>query len=106
MSSLPILVRFDDERFWVDFEDGRVLGVPLRWYPRLQNATAQQRAEVEISRLEPGLHWDEIDEDISVQALLKGYRDQTPEGRAAIARELAAAAPLEPRPGARLMAAE
>lgn len=91
MSGLPVGVRFDEERFWVDFEDGRTLGVPLRWYPRLHRATPEQRVRYEITRLEPGLHWDEIDEDISVPALLKGYRDWTPEGRAVLAAELAEA---------------
>jgi len=95
MSSLPTCVRFDDERFWVDFADGRTLGVPLRWYPRLLHASPEQRTRYEISRLEPGLHWDEIDENISIPALLKGYRDQSPEGRAALAAELAEAEAMQ-----------
>ena len=60
---------------WVDLSDGRTLGVPLAWFPRLLRATAAQRAAVEISPF--GLHWEEIDEDISIAGLLAGRGDQT-----------------------------
>lgn len=60
---------------WVDLTDGRTLGVPLAWFPRLLNATPAQRAKVEVSRV--GLHWEEIDEDISVAGLLAGRGDVT-----------------------------
>ena len=68
-------VRFDDESVWVALSDGGALGVPYAWFPRLLNATPKQREEVEIGRF--GLHWDEIDEDISVAGLLAGRRDGT-----------------------------
>jgi hypothetical protein len=55
---------------WVDLTDGRTLGVPLAWFPRLLRATPAQRAQVEISRV--GLHWEVIDEDISITGLLAG----------------------------------
>jgi hypothetical protein len=57
-------VRFDDDVMWVELTDGRTLGVPLAWFPRLLNATPAERAQVEISRV--GLHWEILDEDISV----------------------------------------
>jgi hypothetical protein len=60
---------------WVDLTDGRSLGVPLAWFPRLLNATPAQRTNVEISRV--GLHWEELDEDISVAGLLAGRGDVT-----------------------------
>jgi hypothetical protein len=60
---------------WVDLTDGRTLGVPLAWFPRLLNATPKQREAFEISRL--GLHWEEIDEDISISGLLAGRGDIT-----------------------------
>ena len=60
---------------WVDLSDGRTLGVPLAWFPRLLNATPNQREQVELSRL--GLHWEELDEDISIAGLLAGRRDMT-----------------------------
>jgi hypothetical protein len=68
-------VRFDDDSFWVDLEDGRTLGIPLAWFPRLLRGSAELRAKVSISP--SGLHWDELDEDISVAGLLAGRGDQT-----------------------------
>jgi hypothetical protein len=68
-------VRFDDNSMWVDLSDGRTLGVPYAWFPRLLNATPKQRDAVEIGRF--GLHWEDIDEDISIAGLLAGRRDQT-----------------------------
>lgn len=66
---------------WVDLEDGRTLGVPLAWFPRLLHATPEQRQAVELSRR--GLHWEELDEDISIAGLLAGQGDMTHPGRAA-----------------------
>lgn len=68
-------VRFDEHTMWVDLTDGRALGVPLAWFPRLLHATPEQRARVELSRV--GLHWEEIDEDISIAGLLAGRGDVT-----------------------------
>jgi hypothetical protein len=70
-------VRFDDNSMWVELSDGRTLGVPYAWFPRLLNATPKQREAVEIGRF--GLHWEDIDEDISIAGLLAGRRDQTVE---------------------------
>lgn len=60
---------------WVDLSDGRTLGVPLAWFPRLLRATPAQRERVELSRV--GLHWEELDEDISIAGLLAGRGDAT-----------------------------
>ena len=68
-------VRFDEHTMWVDLTDGRTIGVPLAWFPRLLNALPAQREKVELSRT--GLHWEEIDEDISVAGLLAGRGDMT-----------------------------
>jgi Protein of unknown function (DUF2442) len=68
-------VRFDDDTMWVDLTDGRTLGVPLAWFPRLLNATPAQRALVEMNRT--GLHWEELDEDISIAGLIAGRGDMT-----------------------------
>lgn len=68
-------VRFDDDSMWVALSDGRTLGIPLAWFPRLLRATLAQRNQVEISRV--GLHWEEIDEDISIAGLLAGRGDVT-----------------------------
>jgi len=75
ISPEPLSVRFDDYSFWVDLEDGRTLGVPLAWFPRLLHGTPEQRAAVELSRA--GLHWEELDEDISIAGLLAGRGDMT-----------------------------
>ncbi len=63
-------VSFDNATLWVTLSEWRILGVPLVWFPRLREATPQQREAVEISPF--GLHWAALDEDISVPALLDG----------------------------------
>ena len=68
-------VRFDKDSMWVDLTDGRTLGVPLAWFPRLLNATPAQRERVEMSRT--GLHCEELDEDISIAGLIAGRGDMT-----------------------------
>lgn len=68
-------VHFDQDSMWVDLSDGRIVGVPLAWFPRLLRATAEQREQVRITSR--GLHWDALDEDISVAGLLAGEGDQT-----------------------------
>jgi Protein of unknown function (DUF2442) len=68
-------VRFDGDSIWVDLSDGRTIGVPYAWFPRLLNATPKQREAVEIGRF--GLHREDLDEDISIAGFLAGRRDQT-----------------------------
>jgi hypothetical protein len=68
-------VDFDEHQMWVHLEDGRVIGVPLAWYPRLFHGSADDRAKVWISP--SGLHWDELDEDISIEGILAGRSDMT-----------------------------
>jgi hypothetical protein len=75
-------VSFDEDSMWVDLSDGRRLGVPLAWFPRLLHATPAQLSQVEVSTR--GLHWEKLDEDISVEGLLAGRGDQTrPKAKAA-----------------------
>ncbi len=66
-------VRFDEDTMWVELTDGRTLGVPLAWFPPLLRATPSEREQVEISRV--GLHWEALDEDISIDGLLAGRGD-------------------------------
>ncbi len=73
-------VRFDADSMWVDFADGRTLGVPLAYFPRLLNATEKQRTKYIISGGGTGLHWEELDEDICVKSLLLGVGDKTAGG--------------------------
>jgi len=68
-------VHFNDDTMWVELTDGRTLGVPLAWFPRLLRATSSEREQVELSRV--GLHWEAIDEDISIAGLLAGRGDVT-----------------------------
>jgi hypothetical protein len=77
MNSLvsPIAVTFDNGRMNVELSDGRLIGVPLAWFPRLLYATKEQLENYELSPL--GLHWEDLDEDISIAGLLAGRGDQT-----------------------------
>lgn len=68
-------VRFDDNSMWVDLADGRILGIPLVWFPRLLHANLEQRLKYELSI--NGIHWDALDEDISIAGLLAGRGDST-----------------------------
>ena len=68
-------VHFDADSMWVDLSDGRIIGVPLAWFSRLLRSTAEQREQVRISSR--GLHWEALDEDISVAGLLAGLGDQS-----------------------------
>jgi len=70
-------VYFDSDNMWVELADGRKLGVPLAYYPRLLHATACQRKNYIISGGGTGLHWEDIDEDICVKSLVMGIGDRT-----------------------------
>ena len=65
-------VRFDKERLVVDLRDGRTIAAPLAWYPRLLRATPEARARWEPAGAGYGIHWPEIDEDLSTEGLLRG----------------------------------
>lgn len=65
-------VRCDDDSLIVDLMDGRTISVPLAWYPRLAEATAEARANWEVAGGGYGIHWPEIDEDLSTEGLLRG----------------------------------
>ncbi|PSJ58745.1 DUF2442 domain-containing protein [Kumtagia ephedrae] len=73
-----VKVDFDQDSMRVDLSDGRVLSVPLAWFPRLLRAASAEREAVTISTR--GLHWEALDEDISIQGLLAGHGDQTRPG--------------------------
>jgi len=67
-------VRFADDAFIVSLDDGRVLSVPLAWYPRLLHGTQAEREKSELIGDGEGIHWPDLDEDISVEGLLAGRR--------------------------------
>jgi hypothetical protein len=82
MSTLAIEARakkiwIDEENLWLLLSDGRQLSVPLVYFPRLLKATPEQRRHFDVSGDGIGIHWDELDEDISVEGLLLGIRDTT-----------------------------
>ena len=65
-------VSFDAERLIVDLMDGRTIAVPLAWYPRLLAAAPEQRGNWEVAGAGYGIHWPDLDEDLSVEGLLRG----------------------------------
>ena len=70
-------VWFDHENLWVSLQDGRQLSVPLAYFPRLLKGSTSKRKKYELSGGGTGIHWDDLDEDISVPGLLLGQGDQT-----------------------------
>ena len=69
-SALAKDVRFDVDRLHVQLSDGREISVPLDWFPKLRNATQEQRSHWKLIGKGIGIHWDDIDEDLSVAGLL------------------------------------
>ena len=65
-------VETTEDELCVRLMDGRTISVPLVWYPRLLNATAEQRKNWQISAGGLGIHWEDIDEDLSTEGLLRG----------------------------------
>ena len=68
-------VWFDQYNMWISLTDGRQLSIPLEYFPRLLNANPMQRNKYILSGNGTGIHWEEIDEDISVSGLLLGKKD-------------------------------
>lgn len=65
-------MRCTDDTLTVDLMDGRTISVPLAWYPRLLGATEDQRARWEPCAGGYGIHWSDVDEDLSTEGLLRG----------------------------------
>ena len=74
-------VRIDDDVLWVNLSDGRVIGAPLAWFPRLLHADRAARADFAVTAF--GIHWEGLDEDISIAGLLAGRGDMSGVGRVA-----------------------
>ena len=64
-------IKFDEDMMHVRLMDGREIAVPLEWFPRLRDATIKQRKNWRFIGNGTGIHWDDLDEDLSVRALLK-----------------------------------
>ena len=71
-SPRALTVEITDDTLTVDLDDGRTLSVPIGWYPRLAYGTAEERANHRISGGGYGIHWPDIDEDLSTEGLLRG----------------------------------
>ncbi|MDP1606383.1 MAG: DUF2442 domain-containing protein [Rhodocyclaceae bacterium] len=65
-------VHVSEDALSVDLEDGRTLTAPLGWYPRLVRATPEERGHWRLIGPGTGIHWEDVDEDISVEGLLRG----------------------------------
>jgi hypothetical protein len=81
----PIAARVTRDSVIVDLQDGRTIITPIEWYPRLIRATAAERNNIELAAL--GLYWPDLDEDLSVEGMLKGRRSS--ESAASLERWLA-----------------
>jgi Protein of unknown function (DUF2442) len=76
-TALAKSVRFADDLMHVSLTDGRIVSVPILWFPLLHEATPEQRERYEIGGGGVSLHWPEIDEDLSVAGLLAGADSQS-----------------------------
>ena len=65
-------VQCSEDTLCVDLADGRSLSVPLAWFPKLLHATTEQRQRWELAGAGFGIHWPELDEDLSSEGLLRG----------------------------------
>lgn len=82
-------VEITDDTLSVALRDGRTISVPLAWYPRLLNATVAQRQNWELAGGGYGLHWPDIDEDLSTEGLLRGAPAPLPASPKKIAKKIA-----------------
>lgn len=65
-------VNVTDDRLTVELMDGRTISVPIAWYPRLAYGTQRERQNYQIIGAGHGIHWPDLDEDLSVEGLLEG----------------------------------
>ena len=70
LSTRVLNVSFDADHVWFTLDDGRTLGVPMVWFPRLEKANVEQRSKWELIPGGDAVHWPDIDEDLSVAGLL------------------------------------
>jgi hypothetical protein len=71
-----LAVKITEHMLTVDLQDGRSISVPLRWYPRLLHGSPVERSNWRIIGQGEGIHWPDLDEDVSVQGLLEGIPSQ------------------------------
>lgn len=73
---LALAVAITDDAVTIDLVDGRTISVPIAWYPRLAQGTSTERANWRLTGRGEGIHWPELDEDLSVDGLLAGRPSQ------------------------------
>ena len=71
--SRAYFIQVTDDSLMVDLEDGRSITVPLAWFPRLLHGSSKERSNWKLVGKGEGIHWPDLDEDISVENLIKGY---------------------------------
>lgn len=64
-------IRFTEDKVYFELRDGRVIGAPLEWFPRLKNASPEERVDYYLTANGTGVHWEKLDEDISIRYLLR-----------------------------------
>ena len=74
LNSQALSVKVSSTELTVSLKDGRTVSAPLAWFPRLLNATPEQRANFELIGDGEGIHWPDADEDLSVAGILRGVR--------------------------------
>jgi len=74
---MAVDVTLGDTMFRIVLDDGRELSVPLEWFPRLRTATPDQRRNWRLIGRGEGIHWPDVDEDVSVLGVLAGFGDDT-----------------------------
>ncbi len=60
----------------VELDDGRMVSIPLSWYPRLYHASEKERNNYRLIANGSGIHWEDLDEDISIESIIAGHRSQ------------------------------
>ena len=81
IEACALSVWFDEANIWVRLEDGRQVSAPLAFFPRLLKATKKQLEKYELIGRGVGIHWKDLDEDISVAGIVLGRKDMTRNGR-------------------------
>jgi hypothetical protein len=75
-----ISVNLNDEVLSVELDDGRTVSLPISWYPRLYHATTDERLNFRFIGNGSGIHWEDLDEDISIEGIIAGHRSQESQG--------------------------
>jgi hypothetical protein len=74
MEAFARSITVGDKQLYADLTDGRTIAVPLAWFPRLSHGTPEERAKWRLIGRGSGIHWPDLDEDISVESLLAGRK--------------------------------